>query len=176
MKVHEGHGKGSKWKPAHSGGCIMREEKCLVTCCLTARSQHTRFLSWRVRSPHPQGCSLQTQPRQTSVWTLHYWQTHCIELNGSTPKNISTYQSPKSVNITLFRQRGFEPEAVKIAVWKLLVETWTSKPLASRAQRRWGICCWKLEERWPRVYSGRKFGLIVSYCCVRSFQAMNLDA
>lgn len=152
-----------------------RGEVSLVTCCFTARSQHTLSLSWRVRSPRPQGFWLQTQRRQTSVWTLHYWQAHCIELNGSPPKDISTSQSPKSVNITLFRQRGFEPEALKVAVWKMLVGTWTSKPLAVRAQKEMRMHCWKLEERWPRFYSGRKFGLIVSYCCVGSFQAMNLD-
>lgn len=112
-----------------------RGKVSLVTCCFTARSEHTRSLSWRVRSPRPQGFSLQTQPRQTSVWTLHYWQTHCIELNGSPHKDISTSQSPKSVNITLFRRRGFEPEALKVAVWKMLVGTWTSKPLAVRAQK-----------------------------------------
>lgn len=87
----------------------------LVTCCFTARSQHTHSFC-----PGEWDClalkaSLQTQPRQTSVWTLHCWQTHCIELNGSPPKDISTSQSLKSVNITVYRLRGFEPEALKIA-------------------------------------------------------------
>ena len=44
-----------------------RGKVSLVTCCFTARSQHTLSLSWRVRSPRPQGFSLQTQRRQTSA-------------------------------------------------------------------------------------------------------------
>ena len=117
------------WEGVQTEACTLsrlhyeRGKVSLVTCCFTARSEHTRSLSWGVRSPRPQGFSLQTQPRQTSVWTLHYWQTHCIELNGSPHKDISTSQSPKSVNITLFRRRGFEPEALKVAVWKMLVGT-----------------------------------------------------
>lgn len=109
MKAHKAPREGPSGSPARSMKHYEKESK--FGDLLFQQEVNTPFLlSWRVRLPCPQGFSLQTQPRQTSVWTLHCWQTHCIELNGSPPKDISTSQSLKSVDNTLYRLRGFEPE------------------------------------------------------------------